>query len=285
MNDAAPAQALRVALLASDDAHHRYLAACLDARFALAALVVEPADAQLRRLRQRGKWRDWGYALYHRYRRRVFGLTAYRRQYFALPDGSPEWPRTPDIVADWINEPAVESLLRRTAPDVTIVICTSILSRRTLAAAGTTINIHGGFLPWYRGNHCFFFALLDRRFEHIGSTIHFVDAGVDTGDIIAQAVPRLLPDDTAETLYCRAEGEAISLLVDLLGALAAGHPLPRRPQPPGGRQYYTRDRKPHHDLRMWARRLRGRMGFPADSRPERNGTPSKIYAKLRSTDA
>jgi methionyl-tRNA formyltransferase len=260
MTEAAPR--LRLALLASDDAHHLYLAAELARRFDLAALVVEPGREQRRRLRKRGRWRDWRAALYHGLRRRLLGLDAYRRAYFALPAGAPAWPRPPDLVVDWINRPDVAALLEARRPDLTVVICTSILSRRTLAAAGKTVNIHGGFLPWYRGNHCFFFALYEEAFDRIGSSIHFVDAGVDTGDLIAHVVPPILEGDNAEKLYCRAEKAAIHRLVALLEALEAGEPLPRAPQLPGGRQYYTRDRKLHHDLRLWWRRRKRGSGRP-----------------------
>lgn len=260
--DAGGASQLRIALLTSDDAHHRYLAASLHSRFGLAALVVEPSRAQLRRLWSRRKWRDWAAHAYHRWRRRLTGLSSYRNVYFALPPDAPQWPVKPNLTVDWINRPEVAALLKATAADVTVVICTSILSRATLEAAGTTINIHGGFLPWYRGNHCFFFALYDRAFDRIGSTIHFVDRGVDTGDVIAHVVPLLYPDDSAETLYCRAEKAAIHRLVELLGALENGVPLPRASQPPGGRQYFTRDRTPFHDVAFWLRRRRGRLGIP-----------------------
>lgn len=257
---------LRVALLASDDAHHRYLAARLHERFGLAALIVEPGRDQRRRLWTRRRWRDWGWTLYHAWRRRLTGLTAYRRAYFAPSDGAPDWPVAPDLMVDWINRAEVRDHLTAVRPDVTVIICTSILSRATLAATGLTINIHGGYLPWYRGNHCFFFALYDRAFDRIGSTIHLVDAGVDTGAIIAHVVPDLRADDTAETLYCRAEKAAIARLVTLLDGFAAGDPLPTTPQSAGGRQYYTRDRGPTHDLRLWWRRKRGRIGIPSPAK-------------------
>jgi hypothetical protein len=278
-----PPPRLRLALLTSDDAHHRYLAAELAARFDLATLVVEPAREQRRRLRKRRRWRDWSATVYHGWRRRLLGLNAYRRAYFALPPGAPDWPKTPDLLVDWINAPDVAALLEGRRPDLTIIICTSILSRRTLAAAGTTVNIHGGFLPWYRGNHCFFFALYEQAFDRIGSTIHFVDAGVDTGDLITHVVPPIQAGDNAEKLYCRAEKAAIHRLVALLEALEAGEPLPRTPQPAGGRQYHTRDRKLHHDLREWWRRKRGRGGPSPDRRaPTGTGAPANGRAPVPS---
>jgi len=132
---------------------------------------------------------------------------------------------------------------------------TSILNRDVIAAAGPTIiNIHGGLLPYYRGNHCIFFAMLDRRPDRVGSTIHFVDSGVDTGDVIEPVIPQFRLSEHPEVLYCRAEQMAVERLVLLLDELRQGRPLPRKPQGTGGHAYRTADRKPHHELMYWLRR-------------------------------
>jgi len=245
---------LRIVFLSSDDAHQQYLAAQVHERFDLVALVVEPASSQRKRLLRERKFIDWTAATYHAWRRRLLGLNAYRKRYFALPTGAPIWPPVQTINVDWINDPAVVQLLREITPDICLLMCTSILRKPVLEAAGTIVNIHGGFLPYYRGNHCFFFALYHGAIDRIGSTIHFVDEGVDTGDIIEHVIPTIYPDDNAEKLYCRAEKLAIHRLMQLLEGLQNGVELPRRPQPPGGKQYYTRDRTPLHDI------LHPRMG-------------------------
>lgn len=55
-----------------------------------------------------------------------------------------------------------------------------------------------------------------------GCTVHFVDAGVDTGPIIAQAAVPVADDDTADTLHARIRVEEHRLLPAALGWLAAG---------------------------------------------------------------
>ena len=253
---------MKLAILCSDDAHHGYLVDRLAERFTIAAVVVEPVRCQRRRLRIKGRYRDWFWALYHFWRREFLGLNRYRRTYFGgngpRPIANTAWLNT-----EWINDPAVLELLAVVEPDITIVIGTSILKTPVLQAARTAINIHGGFLPFYRGNHCFFFALYQEAFDHIGSTIHFVDSGIDTGDMIELVVPPLFPTDNAEKLYSRAEKMAIHRLVALLSALEAGMALPRRKQPEKGRLYRTRDRGPWHDLALFVRLRLGITRIPA----------------------
>lgn len=270
---------LKIAILCGDGPHHAYLCTLLRLRFDVAAVVVEPGAAQLERVRQKRRWRDYAAGVYHGWRRRTFGLDDYRRRYFAVPA---EWPAPPpceQVTVDSINDPAVAALLSRTGPDVTVVIGTTILGRRVLDAAGDTIiNIHGGFLPDYRGNHCFFFALRDGAWDRIGSSIHFVNEGIDTGDLVEVVRPALHPGDNAEMLYSRAEKLAIHRLAEWLGHLEHGGTLPRRPQGKRGRLYFTRDRTPLTDLLHWLRVRTGRLVVPERAAPPLPAIPARIPA-------
>lgn len=67
---------------------------------------------------------------------------------------------------------------------------------------GRIINIHPSLLPNYPGLHAWTQAVDDGASES-GCTVHYVDAGVDTGPIIAQAAVPVLPDDTPEILHAR----------------------------------------------------------------------------------
>ena len=64
------------------------------------------------------------------------------------------------------------------------------------------VNIHPALLPKYPGLHTHERVLAANETEH-GSTVHFVDAGLDTGPIIAQRKLAILPNDTAESLQQR----------------------------------------------------------------------------------
>lgn len=245
---------LRLAILSSDDAHHRYLQARLGAEFDLRLVVVEPGNAQRRRLIERRRWADYAANTYHSWRRKLLGLDSYRRDYFRIPDGLPHM-QCERLEVTSINAAAVAEALRRVEPEFVVVMGTSILRGAALEAiSGRAVNIHGGYLPHYRGNHCFFWALYDGRYDRVGSTIHFIDAGIDTGDVIEVVPVDVEQDDTAETLYCRAERAAIERLIELLHAREAGATWPRHPQQAVGKAHRTRDRKPWHDVRLWMRR-------------------------------
>lgn len=252
---------MKLAVLCSDDAHHGYLLRRLADRFPICAVIVEPARQQRRSLLATQHYRDWWWALYHFYRREILGLNRYRKQFFGRTKPAPiegaAW-----LCVSSINDRAVSRLLADTKPDLTIIIGTTKLNKETLGAARIVINIHGGFLPYYRGNHCFFFALYENAFDHIGSTIHFVDAGIDTGDIIDIVVPSLFPDDNAEKLYCRAEQLAIHRLIELLEAHERGIPLPRCRQGFKRRAFRNRDRHPGLDIALWLRLRLGMTRIP-----------------------
>ena len=189
---------------------------------------------------------------YHALRRKVVGTAAYRRRYF---ERMMKGTRTavPITRVQWINDTATTGILLEKKVDVVIVIGTSILRKQVLDAAGTTIlNIHGGWLPDYRGNHCYFFAKYYRDFDKIGSTIHYVDTGIDTGNIVDRVKPSIdVQKHKAESLYCDGERLAFDRLIEILKELENGIPLPVIPQPQDtGRTFRTSDRNIFHELRI-----------------------------------
>ncbi len=64
------------------------------------------------------------------------------------------------------------------------------------------LNIHPALLPAFPGVEAWKQAL-EAGATQAGCTVHYVDAGMDTGEIIMQAYVPVLPDDTATTLHAR----------------------------------------------------------------------------------
>jgi phosphoribosylglycinamide formyltransferase 1 len=78
-----------------------------------------------------------------------------------------------------------------------------LVSADFLAAfPGRVLNIHPALLPAFPGLHAQRQAL-ERGVKIAGCTVHFVDAGMDTGPIIAQAAVPVLPDDDEKSLSAR----------------------------------------------------------------------------------
>lgn len=98
-------------------------------------------------------------------------------------------------VAKHYNVPVVEiqninnevDLLLSLQPDLIVVVGSRILKEKVLSLfEGKIINFHTGILPEYRGPYSEFWAVYNNDLGHIGTTIHFLDKGIDTGNIIRQ---------------------------------------------------------------------------------------------------
>ena len=82
---------------------------------------------------------------------------------------------------------------------------------------GRTINTHPALLPAFKGAHGVRDALAYGA-KVTGSTVHFVDAGVDTGSIIAQEPVRILAEDDEASLHERIKVVERELIVSVLRA-------------------------------------------------------------------
>ena len=78
-----------------------------------------------------------------------------------------------------------------------------------------TINCHAGKLPFYRGRNILNWALINDEKE-FGITVHYVDIGIDTGDIILQRTFPIDEDDNYNTLLEVAYKECAIILRDAI---------------------------------------------------------------------
>ncbi len=81
------------------------------------------------------------------------------------------------------------------------------------------VNIHPSLLPEYRGLEAWRQAV-EAGAKKSGCTVHYVDSGVDTGDILGRAEVAVLPDDTAESLHARIQVAEHALYPAVLERLA-----------------------------------------------------------------
>jgi phosphoribosylglycinamide formyltransferase-1 len=89
------------------------------------------------------------------------------------------------------------------------------------AFEGRIVNIHPSLLPSFPGLEAWKQAL-DAGVKFTGCTVHFVDAGVDSGPIIGQQTVPVLDDDTPETLHQRIHAAEHELYPRCVAAIARG---------------------------------------------------------------
>jgi folate-dependent phosphoribosylglycinamide formyltransferase PurN len=107
-------------------------------------------------------------------------------------------PAATVIEVSSVNSPDCHALLRRLSPRVVGVYGTRILARATLRTVSAPfINYHAGINPKYRGQHPMYWALASGDPDNAGVTVHLVDSGVDTGDVLYQAA---VPFDARDTI-------------------------------------------------------------------------------------
>ena len=78
-----------------------------------------------------------------------------------------------------------------------------------------TINCHAGKLPYYRGRNVLNWALINDEKDY-GVTVHYVDDGIDTGDIILQRIYIINDDDSYLTLLNRSYLYCAEVLIEAI---------------------------------------------------------------------
>jgi phosphoribosylglycinamide formyltransferase 1 len=86
------------------------------------------------------------------------------------------------------------------------------------AFGGRCVNTHPALLPSFPGMHGVRDAL-DFGAKVTGATLFLVDAGVDTGPIVAQTAVDVLPDDDEESLHERIKQAERRMMVDAVGRM------------------------------------------------------------------
>ncbi len=124
----------------------------------------------------------------------------------------------PDRVA-W--DRALTAAVATSEPDLVVSAgFRKILGPRFLARfGGRVLNTHPALLPAFPGAHAVADAL-EHGVRVTGATVHFVDAGVDTGPIVAQQAVEVEPEDTEELLHERIKVVERRLLVGTVADLA-----------------------------------------------------------------
>ena len=129
-----------------------------------------------------------------------------------------------------IKEEDFTAFLEEQKPDLMVVVAFGqILSQRILDIPPYgCINVHGSLLPRYRGAAPMQWCVIDGE-KKTGITTMFMDAGLDTGDMLLKAEFPIGPDTTLEEVHDGLMALGAKVLIDTLEELSAGT-LKRIPQ-------------------------------------------------------
>ena len=104
------------------------------------------------------------------------------------------------------------------------------------------INLHISYLPWNRGADPNFWSFIEKTPK--GVTIHYLDEGVDTGDILVQKEIALSADETLRTSYETLQRELQQLFFEHWESIRSGT-CPQRKQEGKGTCHRQKDKEPY----------------------------------------
>jgi len=213
----------RIVLLTTDTPHHIYYAGELKKRFGLDGIVIETRALKA------------PFATRHPFED--------ERDHFeksALLNGG---PRTLESLAESFSSESVNdeksvAWLHRIKPEFIFVFGTGKVGPSVIQSAQRyCLNLHGGDPEHYRGLDSHLWTIYHKDFDRLMTTLHCVDATLDTGDIVAQA--RVPLGNTLKLYGLRAANTRLCVQLSLraLEIYQDIGSIPRRRQIQKGRYY------------------------------------------------
>ncbi len=114
----------------------------------------------------------------------------------AFVDYAPDKSNSQKIDRNEVSSHDTYNEIKSLNPDLIVAYGCSLLKGPLLSTYKNKIlNVHLGISPYYRGSGTNFWAQVNNELEYMGATFMFLDAGVDTGEIIHQIRPRVYIGD------------------------------------------------------------------------------------------
>jgi len=147
----------------------------------------------------------------------------------------------PSVVALGPREPLTPSLIDEHDPQMAVVHGYRLIVRRAVLdrLPDRVVNLHIAYLPFNRGSDPNLWSLLEDTPK--GVTIHYVDEGVDTGDVIARRQLEFGDDETLASTYAALQAAMLELFREQWPAIRAGR-CGRTPQTGPGTSHRSADR-------------------------------------------
>ncbi|MES2308253.1 MAG: methionyl-tRNA formyltransferase [Verrucomicrobiota bacterium] len=123
-----------------------------------------------------------------------------------------------------------------------------------------TINCHAGALPFYRGRNILNWALINDE-KDFGITVHYVDVGIDTGDILIQKKYPITDKDNYKSLLEFAHQECAELLLEAIKLVQSNQVKPIKQNEIHPIGFYCTQRKEGDEIINWENSSREIFNF------------------------
>lgn len=141
------------------------------------------------------------------------------------------------LAVDDLNSPATLSAIRERAPELAVYSGGGILRKAFIACFPRgVLNAHSGPLPFFRGMNVLEWSLWHGVAPAV--TIHYIHAGIDTGDILASRPVLVEPGDDLDNLRSKAIRIGVEALLEVAADLATFHAGRRIQAKSDGAQFF-----------------------------------------------
>jgi methionyl-tRNA formyltransferase len=140
----------------------------------------------------------------------------------------------PAIERSDLNSSDFRSLIREYEPDLFISVASPVIFKKELIELPgiDCINLHSAPLPNYRGMMPNFWQLYHGE-KTVGITVHRIDTGIDTGDIVVQRECEVVPGESLNDLIIRTKAMGAEVVLEVIEMYRKG-PVQVRSMPAGG---------------------------------------------------
>ncbi|HHY70420.1 MAG TPA: hypothetical protein GX519_01910 [Thermoanaerobacterales bacterium] len=123
---------------------------------------------------------------------------------------------------DDINDKSSINILKKIQPDVIVSIAApQVFKKEIIGLAKYVINVHGALLPKYQGMMPGFWAMAKGEKE-AGVTVHFINEGIDQGDILVQEKHKIAVDETLHSMQRKIAVTGAEAILEALTVLKKG---------------------------------------------------------------
>jgi folate-dependent phosphoribosylglycinamide formyltransferase PurN len=142
----------------------------------------------------------------------------------------PQFDGAPLIDVDNINDAATHEAIDKYAPELVVVSGTNLVGRKLIErskALGNIVNLHTGISPYVKGGpNCTNWCLAKAWFHLIGNTVMWLDAGVDSGALIATERTPLDGSESLADLQWKVMEHGHQIYVEAVSGIGEGASVP-----------------------------------------------------------
>ena len=124
------------------------------------------------------------------------------------------FPKTETITVSNINSEETISFINKLQPDLIMVSGTGLIKNKILSLPikNGIVNLHTGLSPFIKGGpNCTNWCMATRQYQYIGNTIMWIDAGIDSGALIATEQTPLNGNESFEEIHIKVMDHAHEL--------------------------------------------------------------------------